>query len=125
MKYIRNAPEIKERRQELRRNQTVAEKCLWDQLRNKRLKGIKFNRQYSIGANILDFYSPKLRLVIELDGGQHAEQISREYDHARTEYLKAHGSEEVRFWNHEIMHNIEGVPQKITEKITPPALPLT
>lgn len=119
MKYIRNTPEFKERRQELRRNQTVAEKCLWDQLRNKRLKGIKFYRQYSIGAYILDFYSPKLRLVMELDGSQHAEEINREYDHARTEYLKAHGIEEVRFWNNDIMHNIEGVLQKIAEKDNP------
>ncbi len=125
MKYIRNTPEIKERRQELRRNQTLAEKCLWDQLRNKRLKGIKFYRQYSVGAYILDFYSPKLRLAIELDGSQHAEEINRGYDHARTEYLKAHGIEEVRFWNNDIMHGIEGVLQKVAEKITPPNLPLT
>ncbi len=124
MKYIRNTPEFKERRQDLRRNQTVAEKCLWDQLRNKRSKGIKFYRQYSVGAYILDFYSPKLRLAIELDGSQHAEETSREYHHARTEYLKAHGIEEVRVWNNDIIHNIEGVLQMIAEKITPPDLPL-
>lgn len=93
MKYIRNTPEFKERRQELRHNQTNAEKYLWDQLRNKKFKGIKFYRQYSVGAYILDFYSPKSRLAIELDGGQHSEEISREYDNARTEYLKAHGVE--------------------------------
>ncbi len=73
-----------------------------------------------MGAYIIDFYSPKMRLAIELDGGQHTEEINREYDAARTEYLKAHGVEVIRFWNNDIMCNIDNVLQKIVEKVTPP-----
>ncbi|MBI5056378.1 MAG: endonuclease domain-containing protein [Nitrospirae bacterium] len=119
MKFIRNNPTFKERRQELRRNQTDAEKILWYQLRNKRFHGTKFFRQYSVGAYILDFYSPELSLAIELDGGQHAEKEKQEYDEARSDYLKGHRIEVIRFWNNEVLQNIEGVLHKIEEKITP------
>ncbi len=119
MNYILNTPELKVRRQELRRNQTDAEKRLWEKLRNKGIEGIKFYRQHSVGPYILDFYSPQMRLAIELDGSQHTEEINREYDAARTEYLKAHGVEVIRFWNNDIMRNIGSVLQRIAEKVTP------
>jgi len=123
--FIRNDPKLKNRRKELRQNQTEAEKLLWTQLRNKRLYGVKFFRQYSIGPYVLDFYSPTFRLVIELDGSQHSEQEQQEYDDNRSEYLKAHDMEVIRFWNNEVMQNIEGVLVRIAEKVTPPGLPLT
>ena len=120
--FIRNDPKLKKRRKELRQNQTEAEKLLWSQLRNNRFYGVKFFRQYSIGPYVLDFYSPTLRLVIELDGGQHSEQEQQEYDENRSEYLKLHDMEVIRFLNNEVMQNMEGVLVRIAEKVTPPDL---
>jgi len=122
--FIRNDPKLKKRRKELRQNQTEAEKLLWSQLRNKRFSGVKFFRQYSIGTYVLDFYSPTRRLVIELDGGQHSEQEQKEYDENRSEYLKAHDVEVIRFWNNEVMQDMEGVLVRIAERVTPPDIPL-
>jgi len=68
MKYLQNDPALKQRRRELRRNQTDAEKALWAYLRNKQFYGMKFFRQYSIGPYILDFYCPNMKLAVELDG---------------------------------------------------------
>jgi very-short-patch-repair endonuclease len=101
MKFLRNDPTLKPRRRELRRNQTEAEKALWTHLRNKQFHGMKFFRQYSIGPYILDFYSPTLKLAIELDGGQHNQPENRKYDSARSEYLKAHDVEVTRFCDNE------------------------
>lgn len=124
MDFKYNNPKLKERRCGLRKNQTEAEKNLWRHLRNKQFHGIKFYRQYSIGGYILDFFSPKLRLAIELDGGQHAEEENKVYDEVRSNFLKAHDIEVVRFWNNEVLQNIEGVLFRIAEKVTPPGLPL-
>ena len=120
MTLIYNKTIFKERRRDLRRNQTEAEKVLWKQLRNKNLLGLKFFRQYSVGAYIVDFYCPEYKLAIELDGGQHAEEENKEYDKIRTDYLKSIGVEVVRFWNNEVLQNIEGVLEKIKMKLTPP-----
>lgn len=114
--HTRNDLALKGRRRELRCNQTDAERLLWSRLRNKQLYGLKFFRQYSIGSYIIDFYCSKLSLAIELDGGQHNEEQNREYDAARTEYLMAQGINVMRFWNSEVIQNIDGV----LEKITPP-----
>jgi very-short-patch-repair endonuclease len=115
--FTRNDPALKRRRQELRRNQTEAEKTLWACLRNKQMHGMRFFRQYSVGPYILDFYSPQLRLAIELDGGQHTEDDAREYDAARSAYLQAQGIEVMRFWNHDVLHKTEGVLCRVAEKI--------
>ncbi len=77
MGIILNNPKLKERRRELRRNHTRAERVLWRQSRNKQFHGVKFFRQYSVGAYIIDFYSPSLKLGIEVDGGQHAEEENK------------------------------------------------
>lgn len=119
MGLIRNNPKFKERRRELRRNQTEAEKLLWARLRNKQIHGIKFFRQFSIGAYVIDFYSPTIKLAVELDGGQHAEKENQEYDEIRSNYLRAQGIEVMRFWNNDVMQNLEGVLYKIAEKATP------
>ena len=91
MKFLRNDPTLKQRRQELRRNQTEAEKTLWAHLRNKQFYGMKFFRQYSFGPYILDFYCPTMKLAVELDGGQHNLCESKEYEAVRSEYLKGRG----------------------------------
>ncbi|MDO5640507.1 MAG: endonuclease domain-containing protein [Neisseria sp.] len=90
-----------QRARALRTNPTEAEQRLWQQLRGKQLHGIKFRRQHNIGRYIVDFVNLERKLVIELDGGQHAEQL--DYDHQRTAYLESQGFRVLRFWNHEVL----------------------
>lgn len=123
MKFLRNDPGLKKRRQELRRNQTEAEKALWTHLRHKQFYGIKFFRQYSIGPYILDFYCPTVKLAVELDGGQHNQPESKEYDSVRSQYLNSHGIDVIRFWSNEVSLNTEGVLAVLELKVTPPNLP--
>ena len=80
---------------------------------------MRFFRQYSIGPYILDFYCPAVKLAVELDGGQHNESEKREYDEARSIYLKAQDIDVIRFWNHEVLLNVEDVLNKLTEIVTP------
>jgi len=124
MNYLRNDPALKERRRELRRNQTDAEKTLWAHVRNRQFHGLKFFRQYSFGPYILDFYCPALKLAVELDGGQHNQEENRAYDAARSEYLRANGIEVLRFWNHDVLRDVMSVLATVEERITPPDLPL-
>ena len=124
MSFLKNDPALKDRRRELRHNQTDAEKALWAQVRNKQFFGLKFFRQYSVGAYILDFYCPEKKLAVELDGGQHNLSEGREYDAERTAYLNFHGIEVVRFWNNEVLCEMEGVLKSLTQRLTPPSLPL-
>ena len=123
MKFLRNDPALKQRRRELRRNQTEAEKALSTQLRNKQFYGMKFFRQYS-RPYILDFYCPNMKLTVELDGGQHNQRGGKENDAVRSEYLKAQGIEVMRFWNHEVLLDMESVLSELGLKVTPPYLPL-
>lgn len=118
MTLIYNRTIFRERRRDLRRNQTDAEKILWKYLRNKGFMGLKFFRQYSVGAYIIDFYCPEHKLAIELDGGQHAEEERKEYDGIRTDFLLSKGIEVVRFWNNEVLQNTEVLLTEITRKLT-------
>jgi adenine-specific DNA-methyltransferase len=101
----------------LRRNQTEAEKKLWDILRNRQLAGVKFRRQFPIGQYIVDFYSSEYKLGIEADGGQHYEDRGRQQDELRTKELANLGVKILRFSNLDILNNIEGVYQVIQEAI--------
>ncbi|MBR2922034.1 MAG: endonuclease domain-containing protein [Alphaproteobacteria bacterium] len=97
---------------ELRKNLTDAEKILWQKVRNRGL-GYKFVRQYVFDDKyILDFYCAERKLVIELDGGQHNENIK---DKERNEYLKSRGCKILRFWNNDFVNNIEGCLAVIIE----------
>jgi len=118
LKSLRNDPILKARRRELRRGQTEAEKEFWRAVRNRRLKGQRFFRQYSIGPYILDFYCPQLRLAVELDGGQHAEDEHLEYDAVRSAYLKAEGVHVVRFWNHEVLTAKEAALRRLEKEMS-------
>ena len=89
----------------LRRTMSDAERALWFALRNRRLAGHKFRRQTTIGPYIADFACLERRLVVEADGGQHDEDA----DAARTRYLKAQGFRIIRFWNNDILQNLDGV----------------
>ena len=73
---------------------------VWAHLRNRQFHGMKFFRQYSIGPYILDFYSPPLKLAVQLDGGQHNQPENKGYDLARSEFLQAQSTDVIRFWNH-------------------------
>lgn len=102
---------LKPRAQNLRKNMTLAEQRLWYFLRNKQLNGIKFRRQQTIGYYIVDFVSMEHKLIIELDGGQHAEQVI--YDNQRTEFLNQQGYRVIRFWNNDVLQNMEIVLNEI------------
>ncbi len=125
MKHLRNDPTLKQRRRELRHNQTEAEKAFWSHVRNMQFHDMRFFRQYSVGLYILDFYCPVVKLAVELDGGQHNQSDNIGYDAERSLYLKAQGIDVIRFWNHEVLSNMEGVISKLTEKVTLSSPPLT
>ena len=92
----------------LRRNASAAEQTLWQHLRRTQL-GTRFRRQYGVDGYALDFYAPRAKLAIEVDGDSHFTASGREYDHLRTTYLRAFGIEVLRFTNMDILQNIEGV----------------
>ena len=102
----------------LRKNSTSHEKIIWNIIRNRKLNGLKFVRQYPIGAYIVDFACREKKLVIELDGGQHNESENISYDEKRTAFLESQGYKVIRFWNNEIDKNLEGVYEKILEFIS-------
>ena len=102
----RSTPTIMHRAGELRKESTPAERKLWAYLRGDKL-GVNFRRQHAVGKYIPDFCSPETKLIIELDGSQHLEQ--EEYDEERTRYLESLGYKVIRFWNGDIMNNIEGI----------------
>lgn len=102
----RSNPKIKHQAIQLRKESTPAERKLWSRIRNDQL-GINFRRQHAVGNYIPDFCSPKNKLIIELDGSQHLEQ--EEYDSERTKSLESLGYKVIRFWNNDVMNNIEGV----------------
>jgi very-short-patch-repair endonuclease len=104
-----------EKANELRKKQTDAEMALWRQLRNRSLFGCKFRRQFPIGWYIVDFVSVEAKLVIELDGGQHAERVA--YDTARDRSLRKQGFEVLRFWNCDVFENLDGVLTAIAEAL--------
>jgi very-short-patch-repair endonuclease len=100
----------------LRKEQTKSEQILWKKLRNNNIS-VKFRRQHPVDMYILDFFAPKIRLAIELDGSAHKTKESQEYDAERTEYLKSKNIKVIRFWNSEIENNLENTLNKIGEKI--------
>ena len=93
----------------LRKNQTPQEEKMWQLLRNHRYKNLAFKRQQPIGQYIVDFVCKEKKIIIEIDGGQHNEIETLEYDKERTLYLKSRGYTLIRFWNNDIDKNIEGV----------------
>jgi very-short-patch-repair endonuclease len=103
----------RDRARRLRREMTDAERRLWLQLRNRQLAGAKFRRQFPVAGFIVDFCCPERRLVIKVDGGQHAEQ--RAADGRRTALLARHGYRVLRFWDGEVLTNVEGVLAKIAD----------
>jgi very-short-patch-repair endonuclease len=98
----------------LRKNATIHENILWKFLRAKRFNGLKVRRQHPIGPFIVDFYCSQKKLVIELDGGGHAEKEQAAYDKRRDRYLRKQGLQVLRIWNNELTENIDGVFETIS-----------
>jgi len=120
-KYPYNDPSTELDRRHLRKNATDAERKLWGILRSRQMSGLKFFRQYSAGPYTLDFYCPARRLAIEVDGGQHADVYDQQHDAHRDKYLKELNIRVIRFWNDDVLQNMEGVGQKIREEIERPS----
>ena len=97
----------------LRNNSTEAEKYLWQALRSDG-RGVKFRRQAVIGPYIFDFVCFEKKLVVEVDGGQHCQNQS---DSVRDEWFSSQGFETLRFWNNDVLENLDGVAQKIEERL--------
>ncbi|MCC6626013.1 MAG: endonuclease domain-containing protein [Chloroflexi bacterium] len=97
------------RRRHLRHASTPAERVLWRVLRDRQLGGTKVRRQHPCGPYILDFYVPRVRLAIEVDGETHGTDEAQAYDRARTAYLAAQGIRVLRVTNHEVMSHLAAV----------------
>ena len=104
---------LKQLSRNLRRNMTDAEKLLWSKIRGKQLKGVQFYRQKIIGNYVADFYCPKTRLVIEIDGGQHYSAEGKEKDRLRDEHMARAGITVLRFQDREVLENLESVLEKL------------
>jgi very-short-patch-repair endonuclease len=107
--------EMKNRARDLRKESTIAELNLWYTLRNRGLKGYKFHRQFVMGSYIVDFVCWEKKLVIEIDGGQHVQNIK--YDENRTAYLNERGFRVLRYWNDEVLNKTEYVLENILEAL--------
>lgn len=118
MKPRRSDPKTMQRAAELRHNLTPAERKLWAYLRAHRLVGVGFRRQHAIGPYIVDFCSPGKKLVIEVDGSQHLDQ--QVYDADRTAFLEKQGYRVLRFFNRQVMNDIDQVLRAILEALEPP-----
>ncbi len=94
----------------LRRNATKAEALLWRHLRSRRMEGIRFRRQQPLGHSVVDFVSFDARIVVEVDGGQHATDVR---DHERDRWLRQQGYRVLRFWNNDVLSNLTGVLEVI------------
>jgi very-short-patch-repair endonuclease len=103
------------RAQALRKNLTDAEQRLWQKLKGRQIAAVKFRRQQPIGPFIVDFVCFERRLIVEVDGGQHAEQVA--YDEERTQWLKAQGYRVLRFWNNEVLADTDAVAQAIFDTV--------
>jgi very-short-patch-repair endonuclease len=102
----------------LRKHSTAAEKLVWRSIRAKQLNGLRFRRQFPIGRYVVDFVCLAKRLIIEIDGGQQG----KERDALRDSWFRSQGFRVMRFWNHDVMANVEGVLTAIAEATLPPDL---
>ena len=107
----RSARRSTTRSKNLRQNQTDAEEVIWHRLKAKRLLGLKFRRQFPIGPYFADFICIEKKLIIEIDGGQHCESAT---DKVRTDFLNKEGFEVIRFWNNDVLQNIEGAVSSLS-----------
>jgi very-short-patch-repair endonuclease len=107
------SPGVHQHLSELRREMTPAERTLWNWLRDRKLAGLKFRRQYPVGSFVLDFYAPSIRLVVEVDGDVHDLPEMREYDARRQAWLAGQGMHVLRFTNGEVIDELGDVLERI------------
>lgn len=118
---LKASPKTQWRAGKLRAKQTLPEELLWARIRAHRFQGVSFRRQHAIGPYIVDFYAPSEKLVIELDGSQHLDQGV--YDAQRSAYLQAKGCRVLRFWNNDILNNLENVLAEIASQLSHDSAP--
>jgi len=106
-------PELAARAAALRQGATDAESLLWRLLRSRQLGGAKFRRQHVLGPYIVDFCCLEGRVCVEVDGGQHAEDETAEYDAQRDGYLRTRGFRVLRFWNHDVLTETQAVLETV------------
>jgi len=104
---------LKKYSRRLRKEMTEAERVLWSRIRARQLKGLQVYRQKPIGRFVVDFYCPKAKLVIELDGGQHYTEELRAKDETRDRYMMTQGLKTLRFSDKEVFENLTGVLEEI------------
>ena len=107
----------KQKRRQLRKDQTFCEKIVWIYLRDRKTLGYKFRRQYSIDQFVIDFYCPELKLAVEIDGNMHDQPDQKEYDIKRQEYLEKFGITFVRITNDELLGNPNLAFDRIEDEI--------
>lgn len=117
MNKIFNQTSQKEKRRQLRKRSTKAERMMWQNLRNRGLEGYKFRRQVSVGFFVLDFYCPELKLAIEVDGYTHDSDEARKYDAEREEIIETYGVRFLRIRDEEVHENIEKALDRIRAAI--------
>ena len=105
--HKRTTPKIFGHAKQLHRNMSPAEAKLWKHLRSHRMGDVHFRNQHAIGNYVVDFCALRRKLIIELDGSQHLGQ--KEYDEERTKYLESRGYRVLRFWNNDVMKDMENV----------------
>jgi very-short-patch-repair endonuclease len=110
-----NMDTLRTRARQLRNNATDAERHLWQHLRQKQLNGFRFRRQMPISGYIADFVCPEMRLIVELDGGQHSEQVV--YDMRRTNMLAAAGYRLLRYWNDDVLLRTDAVLEDVLRNL--------
>lgn len=112
----------RDRARELRSDMTPAERLVWGMLRNRQLEGFRFRRQHPIGPHIVDFACLQVRLLIEIDGGHH---LDADKDRQRSDWLMREGFHLLRFWNNDVVTNLEGVRACIAARLValPTSLP--
>ncbi len=115
------SPKTQWRAGKLRTKQTMPEVLLWARIRAHRFQGVSFRRQHALGPYIVDFYAPSVKLVIELDGSQHLDHSA--YDTRRSAYLEAQGCRVLRFWNNDILNNLDDVLAEIALQLSHDSAP--
>lgn len=118
---MRNERLTRGKAKRLRKNLTDAESKLWRHIRLRQVGGFKFRRQHPVGPYILDFACVEKLLAVEVDGGQHGEYV--DYDFRRSAYLETHGYKVLRFWNSDVLKNIEAVKEVIFAALCGDGLP--
>jgi very-short-patch-repair endonuclease len=117
MTKLFNKTSEKLKRRQLRSNMTKAEALIWQKLRCKQIENCKFRNQYSVERFVLDFYSPEIKLAIEIDGESHFQEGAAHYDKERQIFIESAGIKFLRFTNNQVYENLNGVLETIAQEI--------